>query len=56
MEGATRALAGMLGREPGHAELTLNDIARILEVSESRVSQIRSKAIGRLRKKPSKLR
>ena len=37
-------------------ELKLNDIARILEVSESRVSQIRSKAIGRLRKKLSKLR
>ena len=37
-------------------ELKLNDIARILEVSESRVSQIRSKAIGRLRRKLSKLR
>lgn len=37
-------------------ELKLNDIARILEVSESRVSQIRSKAIGRLRKKLGKLR
>ena len=37
-------------------ELKLNDIARILEVSESRVSQIRSKAIGRLRRKLGKLR
>ena len=37
-------------------ELKLNDIARILEVSESRVSQIRSKAIQRLRKKLGKLR
>jgi RNA polymerase sigma factor for flagellar operon FliA len=37
-------------------ELKLNDIARILSVSESRVSQIRSKAIARLRKKLSKLR
>ena len=32
-------------------ELKLNDIARILEVSESRVSQIRSKAIQRLRRR-----
>jgi RNA polymerase sigma factor FliA len=31
-------------------ELKLNDIARILSVSESRVSQIRSKAIQRLRR------
>ena len=38
------------------AELKLNDIARILSVSESRVSQIRSKAIGRLRRKLGKLR
>jgi RNA polymerase sigma factor for flagellar operon FliA len=37
-------------------ELKLNDIARILEVSESRVSQIRSKAIRRLRTKLGKLR
>ena len=37
-------------------DLKLNDIARILEVSESRVSQIRSKAIQRLRKKLGKLR
>lgn len=37
-------------------ELKLNDIARILEVTESRVSQIRSKAIQRLRKKLGKLR
>ena len=37
-------------------ELKLNDIARILEVSESRVSQIRSKVIQRLRKKLGKLR
>lgn len=37
-------------------ELKLNDIARVLEVSESRVSQIRSKAIQRLRKKLGKLR
>ena len=37
-------------------ELKLNDIARILEVSESRVSQIRSKAIQRLRKKLGRLR
>jgi RNA polymerase sigma factor for flagellar operon FliA len=37
-------------------ELKLNDIARILEVSESRVSQIRSKAIQRLRRRLSKLR
>jgi RNA polymerase sigma factor for flagellar operon FliA len=37
-------------------ELKLNDIARILEVSESRVSQIRTKAIQRLRKRLGKLR
>jgi RNA polymerase sigma factor for flagellar operon FliA len=37
-------------------ELKLNDIARILEVSESRVSQIRSKAIQRLKKKLGRLR
>ena len=37
-------------------ELKLNDIARILEVSESRVSQIRSKAIQRLRRRLAKLR
>ena len=37
-------------------ELKLNDIAGILEVSESRVSQIRSKAIQRLRRKLGKLR
>jgi RNA polymerase sigma factor for flagellar operon FliA len=37
-------------------ELKLNDIGRVLEVSESRVSQIRSKAIQRLRKKLGKLR
>jgi len=37
-------------------ELKLNDIARVLEVSESRVSQIRSKAIQRLRRKLGKLR
>ena len=37
-------------------ELKLNDIARILSVSESRVSQIRSKAIARLRRKLSRLR
>ena len=37
-------------------ELRLIDIARVLEVSESRVSQIRSKAIRRLRKKLGKLR
>ena len=37
-------------------ELKLNDIARILEVSESRVSQIRSKAIQRLRRKLGTLR
>lgn len=37
-------------------ELKLNDIARILEVSESRVSQIRSKAIQRLRRRLSKIR
>ena len=37
-------------------ELKLNDIARILEVSESRVSQIRSKAIQRLRRRLAKMR
>src|SRR5918993_70150 len=37
-------------------ELKLNDIARILEVSESRVSQIRSKAIQRLRRTLARLR
>ena len=37
-------------------ELKLNDIGRVLEVSESRVSQIRSKAIARLRHKLGKLR
>lgn len=37
-------------------ELKLNDIARILEVSESRVSQIRTKAIQRLRRRLAKLR
>jgi len=37
-------------------ELKLNDIARILEVSESRVSQIRSKAIQRLRRRLSPMR
>ena len=37
-------------------ELKLNDIARVLEVSESRVSQIRSKAIARLRRRLSKMR
>jgi RNA polymerase sigma factor for flagellar operon FliA len=37
-------------------ELRLTDIARVLEVSESRVSQIRSKAIRRLRKTLGKLR
>jgi RNA polymerase sigma factor for flagellar operon FliA len=37
-------------------ELKLNDIARILEVSESRVSQIRSKATLRLRRRLAKLR
>jgi RNA polymerase sigma factor FliA len=37
-------------------ELKLNDIARILEVSESRVSQIRSKAIQRLRRRLSAMR
>ena len=37
-------------------ELKLNDSARILEVSESRVSQIRSKAIQRLRRRLAKLR
>jgi RNA polymerase sigma factor for flagellar operon FliA len=37
-------------------ELKLSDIARILQVSESRVSQVRSKAIGRLKKKLGKLR
>ena len=37
-------------------ELKLGDIARILQVSESRVSQVRSKAIGRLKRKLGKLR
>jgi RNA polymerase sigma factor FliA len=37
-------------------DLKLNDIARILQVSESRVSQIRSKAIQRLRRRLSKIR
>lgn len=37
-------------------ELKLNDIARILEVSESRISQIRSKAIQRLRRRLAKIR
>jgi RNA polymerase sigma factor for flagellar operon FliA len=37
-------------------ELKLSDIARILQVSESRVSQVRSKAIGRLKKKLGRLR
>jgi RNA polymerase sigma factor for flagellar operon FliA len=37
-------------------ELRLNDIARILDVSESRVSQIRSKAISKLRADISSLR
>src|SRR5690242_7330186 len=37
-------------------ELKLNDIARILDVSESRVSQVRTKAIQRLRRKLGKLR
>ena len=37
-------------------ELKLNDIARILVVSESRVSQIRSKAIQRLRRRLANLR
>ena len=37
-------------------ELKLNDIARVLELSESRVSQIRSKAIQRLRRKLARLR
>jgi RNA polymerase sigma factor FliA len=37
-------------------ELKLNDIARILAVSESRVSQIRSKAIVRLRRRLGRLR
>ena len=37
-------------------ELKLNDIARVLEVSESRVSQIRSKAIQRLRRRLAKMR
>jgi RNA polymerase sigma factor for flagellar operon FliA len=37
-------------------ELKLNDIARILTVSESRVSQIRSKAIQRLRRSLARLR
>ena len=37
-------------------ELKLNDIARILQVSESRVSQIRSKGIQRLRRTLARLR
>jgi RNA polymerase sigma factor for flagellar operon FliA len=37
-------------------ELKLNDIARILSVSESRVSQIRSKAAQRLRRRLAGLR
>jgi RNA polymerase sigma factor FliA len=37
-------------------ELKLNDIARILSVSESRISQIRSKAIQRLRRRLAGLR
>ena len=37
-------------------ELKLNDIARILSVSESRVSQIRSKATQRLRRRLAGLR
>lgn len=37
-------------------ELKLNDIARILDVSESRISQVRSKAIQRLRTKLGRLR
>lgn len=37
-------------------ELKLNDIARVLSVSESRVSQIRSKALQRLRRKLARLR
>lgn len=37
-------------------ELKLNDIARILQVSESRVSQIRTKAIQRLRRVLGRLR
>jgi RNA polymerase sigma factor FliA len=37
-------------------ELKLSDIARILQVSESRVSQIRSKAIQRLRRRLASLR
>ncbi|HEX6050847.1 MAG TPA: FliA/WhiG family RNA polymerase sigma factor [Gemmatimonadaceae bacterium] len=37
-------------------ELKLNDIARILGVSESRISQIRSKAIQRLRRALARLR
>ena len=37
-------------------ELKLHEIAAILAVSESRVSQIRAKAVGRLRGKLSRLR
>jgi len=37
-------------------ELKLNDIARVLSVSESRVSQIRSKATQRLRRRLASLR
>ncbi len=33
-----------------HEELTLKEIGRVLEVSESRVCQLHSRAIGRLRK------
>lgn len=39
-----------------YEELKLNDIARILDVSESRVSQIRAKAIQRLRRMLGRLR
>jgi RNA polymerase sigma factor for flagellar operon FliA len=37
-------------------ELKLSDIARILQVSESRISQIRSKGIQRLRRSLARLR
>lgn len=37
-------------------ELKLNDVARILDVSESRVSQIRSKGLNRLRRRLASLR
>jgi RNA polymerase sigma factor for flagellar operon FliA len=33
-----------------HEELTLKEIGKVLEVSESRVCQLHSRAIGRLRK------